>query len=76
MSATVSFAQINRILEILDDHYINRELIEIPLGTSDPGGIAPLSEGRIRVTVPRSVDFDAWLEEQAPNILKALGEDG
>ena len=76
MSDTVSFAQINQILEILDDHYINRELIEIPLGTSDPGGIEPLGKDRIRVTVPRSVNFDAWLEEQAPNILKALGEDG
>ena len=75
MSDTVSFAQINQILEILDDYYINRERIEIPLGTSDPGGIEALPEDRIRVTVPHSVNFDDWLREQAPHILRALGED-
>ncbi len=75
MSATVSFAQINQILSILDDHYINRERIEIPLVAKDAGGIEALGKDRIRVTVPRSVNFDAWLEEQAPNILKALGEE-
>ncbi len=74
MSDTVSFAQISQILEILDDHYINRERIEIPLGTRDPGGIEPLAEDRIRVTVPRSQDFDAWLEATSGEILTALGE--
>jgi hypothetical protein len=75
VSDTVSFAQINQILEILDDHYINRERIEIPLGTKSPGGIEALPEQRIRVTVPEGIDFEAWLEEQAPKILEALGED-
>ena len=74
MSDTVSFAQINQILEILDDHYINRERIEIPLGTKSPGGIEALPEQRIRVTVPEGIDFEAWLEEQTPKILEALGE--
>ena len=74
MSDVVSFAQINQILEILDDHYINRELIEIPLGTSDPGGIEPLPDNRIRLTVPRSEDFDTWLGSMSGKILLALGE--
>jgi len=75
VSDTVSFAQINEILEILDDHYINRERIEIPLGTRDPGGIEQLADDRIRVTVPKSSDFAAWLEANVDKILSALGED-
>ena len=74
MNEVVSFAQINQILEILDDHYINRERIEIPLGTRDPGGIESLPDDRIRVTVPSSEDFDSWLEANADKILAALGE--
>ena len=74
MNDAVSFAQINSILEILDDHYINRERIEIPLGTRDPGGIEPLPDDRIRVTVPSSEDFDSWLEANTDKILAALGE--
>ena len=74
MNDTVSFAQINQILELLDDRYINRERIEIPLGCKDPGGIELLAEDRIRVTVPSSVEFDRWLDEHAPKILEALGE--
>jgi len=74
VSQTVSFAQITRILEILDDRYINRERIEIPLATKDPGGIEALPEQRIRVTVPSSEDFDTWLEATADKILEALGE--
>jgi len=74
VSQTVSFAQITQILEILDDRYINRERIEIPLGTQDPGGIEALPDERIRVTVPSSEDFDSWLETMTDKILEALGE--
>ncbi|MBJ93632.1 MAG: hypothetical protein CMP23_04070 [Rickettsiales bacterium] len=73
MSDTVSFAEISEILDILDEHYLNRERIEIPLGRQDPGGIEALAEDRIRVTVPSSRDFDGWLEEIGPQILAALG---
>ena len=74
MNDTVSFAQINSILEILDDHYINRERIEIPLAARDPGGIESLPDDRTRVTVPSSEDFDSWLEANTAKILGALGE--
>ncbi len=69
----VSFAEIEQILFILDERGINRELIEIPLGTRDPGVIKPLPGGRIRVVVPASGDFEIWLASTAPAILAALG---
>ena len=73
MKGMVSFPQIEEILEILDDHAINRELIEIPLGMKDPGGIEDLGNGRCRVTVPESQDFDAWLEELRAPLLAFYG---
>ena len=76
MRDAVSFPQIEAILEILDDHDITREKIEIPLGCKDPGGVEPMARGKIRVTVPCSGDFDAWLEATAPEILSALGHPG
>jgi len=75
MRDAVSFSQIEQILEILDDRDINRELIVIPLGCQDPGGVSKLSGGRIKVVVPESGDFDAWVEAIEPEILAALGHD-
>ncbi len=73
MKGTVSFPQIGEILEILDEHDINRELIEIPLGTKDPGGIEDLGGGKCRVTVPNTPDFDGWLEEIRAPLLAFFG---
>lgn len=61
MREMVTFPQIEEILDILDDHDINRELIVIPLGTSDPGGISRKKDGRVQVVVPGSGDFDEWV---------------
>jgi hypothetical protein len=69
----VTFPQIEQILEILDDRGINRELIEIPLGTLDPGGVDKLKNGKIRVVVPSSGDFDEWVASVEADILAALG---
>ncbi len=73
MRDMVTFPQIEQILEILDERGINRELIEIPLGCQDPGGIKKLKNGKIRVVVPESGDFDEWVEAQEAPILDALG---
>ena len=73
MRDMVTFPQIEQILEILDDRDINRELIEIPLGTKDPGEVSVLGGGKIRVVVPSSGDFDEWLEATEDRILEALG---
>ncbi len=73
MRDMVTFPQIEQILEILDDRGINRELIEIPLGTRDPGGVDKLKNGKIRVVVPSDGDFDAWVESVQGEILAALG---
>ncbi len=73
MRDMVTFPQIEQILEILDDRGINRELIEIPLGAQDPGGVTKLKNGKIRVTVPESGDFEEWVEAVEPEVLNALG---
>ena len=73
MRDMVTFPEIEQILEILDDRGINRELIEIPLGASDPGGVKKLKSGKIRVTVPASGDFDGWVEAIEGEVLEALG---
>jgi hypothetical protein len=73
MREVVTFPQIEQILEILDDRDINRELIEIPLGCKDPGSVTAIGAGKIRVVVPASGDFDAWLEASEGGILEALG---
>ena len=73
MRDMVTFPMIEEILEILDDHDINRELIVIPLGASDPGGISKKKDGRIQVVVPASGDFEEWLEELRAPLLAAFG---
>lgn len=73
MKGMVTFPQIEEILEVLDEYMINRELIEIPLGTKDPGGIEDLGGGKCRVTVPESEDFDAWLETVRVPLLAFYG---
>jgi len=73
MKGMVTFPQIEEILEILDEHMINRELIEIPLGTRDPGGIEDLGAGKCRVTVPESTPFEDWLETIREPLLAYFG---
>ena len=73
MKGMVTFPQIEQILEILDDHGLNRELIEIPLGTKDPGGITDLGKGKVRVVVPGSVPFDEWLPTLRAPLLAFFG---
>jgi hypothetical protein len=75
MRDMVTFPQIEQILEILDDRDINRELIEIPLGAKDPGGVTKLNNGKVRVVVPASGDFDDWVESIEDELLAALGHE-
>ena len=73
MREMVTFPQIEDILDILDDHDINRELIVIPLGTKDPGSISRQKDGRIKVVVPESGDFDEWVESIRTELLQHFG---
>jgi len=57
----VTFAQINRILELTDELDLDREWIEIPLAASSPGNIRKLSNGKIEIGVDADVPFDEWL---------------
>lgn len=73
MKGMVTFPQIEEILEILDEHMINRELIEIPLGTKDGVDIIDLGGGKCRVTVPESTPFEEWLEQIREPLLGFYG---
>jgi len=75
MRDMVTFPQIEQILEILDDRDINRELIEIPLGCRDPGSVSRKANGKVKVVVPASGDFDEWVEAVEEELLTALGHE-
>ncbi len=58
---TVSFQQINQILEITDQMGFNREWVEIPLSTGTPGKVHKLPNGKIEIIVDGEVPFDEWV---------------
>ncbi|HJT20645.1 MAG TPA: hypothetical protein VJ746_09255 [Nitrospira sp.] len=57
----VSFAQINRILEITDRLGLSREWVEIPLSPEIPGQIRRLPSGKLQIVVDAEQPFDEWL---------------
>ena len=69
----VSFAQINRILELTDELKLDREWIEIPLAASSPGNIRKLSNGKIEIVVDADVPFDEWLAAARQRIQQVSG---
>lgn len=54
--------EINAIMEITDRLGINREWIEIPLGTESPGVIRKLPDGKYEVVVDADIPFEDWLK--------------
>ena len=60
MADTVSFQQISQILELIDGLEINREWVEIPLGTESPGVVRKLHNGKLEIVVDADVPFDEW----------------
>jgi hypothetical protein len=69
----VTFAQINRILELTDELELDREWIEIPLAASSPGNIRKLSNGKIEIVVDADVPFDEWLTAARQRIQQVSG---
>ncbi len=61
MSDTVSFQQINQILELTDGLDINREWVEIPLGAESPGVVRKLDNGKLEIIVDADIPFDEWI---------------
>ena len=61
MADTVSFQQINQILELTDGLEINREWVEIPLGAESPGVVRKLGNGKLEIVVDADVPFDEWM---------------
>lgn len=58
---TVSFKQINEILELTDELGFNREWVEIPLTAASPGKVNKLANGKIEIVVDADTPFEQWL---------------
>ena len=69
----VTFAQINRILELTDALELDREWIEIPLAASSHGNIRKLPNGKIEIVVDADVPFDEWLAAARQRIQQVSG---
>jgi hypothetical protein len=66
----VSFAQINRILELTDRLGLNREWVEIPLSPERPGLVRRLANGKLEIVVDADEPFDDWLTSLEGRILQ------
>lgn len=70
---TVSFQQINQILELTDRLGINRESVEIPLGAESPGIIRKLPNGKLEIVVDADIGFDEWLYSLEQKMRDVIG---
>jgi hypothetical protein len=73
MLQAVSFAQINRILELTDQLGLNREWVEIPLSPEQPGLVRRLSNGKLEIIVDAVQPFEEWLSSLPRLIQLAQG---
>lgn len=73
MPKDVTFAQINRILELTDALELDREWIEIPLAAASPGNIRKLPNGKIEIVVDADTPFDEWLAAARQRIQQISG---
>jgi hypothetical protein len=69
----VSFAQINRILELTDSLGLNREWVEIPLSPERPGVVRRLPNGKLEIVVDADRPFEEWLASLERQIQSAQG---
>ena len=68
----VTFAQINRILELTDSLGLNREWVEIPLSAETPGVVRKLQNGKLEIIVDADQPFDEWLSSLEPKITSVM----
>lgn len=64
----VSFAQIDRILEITDSLGLNREWVEIPLSPESPGVVRRLANGKLEIIVDADQPFEDWFGSLSKHI--------
>ena len=69
----VSFAQINRILELTDSLGLNREWVEIPLSPERPGIVRRLPNGKLEIIVDAERPFEEWLRSLPTQIQAVQG---
>lgn len=70
---TVSFQQINQILELTDQLGLDREWIEIPLSAESPGLVRKLTSGKLEIIVDADRPFEQWLADLPSQIQGATG---
>ena len=73
MLSMVTFAQINRILELTDRLNLSREWVEIPLSPANPGAVRKLPNGKLEIVVDETLPFDQWLASLETDIRKVIG---
>ena len=69
----VTFAQINRILELTDSLGLNREWVEIPLSPARPGLVNRLTNGKLEIIVDADRPFEEWLGSLPAQIQSVQG---
>ena len=76
MSDMVSFEQIGQILELTDRLEINREWVEIPLGTKSPGVVRKLDNGKLEIVVDADMYFEEWMKTLESEIRAVFDVEG
>ena len=69
VAKTVSFPEIERILEVTDSLGFDRERVKIPLRCEPGGRIGRDARGTLEIVVDADVPFETWLaglEERLP----------
>ena len=60
VARTVTFAEIERILEVTDRLGLDRERVTIPLRAESPGRVTR-ARGKTEIVVDASMPFEEWL---------------
>ncbi|MBI3597239.1 MAG: hypothetical protein HY203_08825 [Nitrospirae bacterium] len=72
MLKVVGMKEINAIFEVTDRLGINREWIEIPLGTELPGKVRKLPNGKYEIVVDAVVPIEQWVSVMEADLKKLM----
>ena len=61
------------VFQVTDALGIHRESITVPLARRDPGGVKDLGRGQLQITLPESVEPEAWAQSVLREELAKLG---
>jgi hypothetical protein len=61
MPAVIGMKEMDAIFAVTDPMGISREAITVPLQRKDPGEVAEIGGGQLRIIVPASTEIEAWV---------------